>query len=377
VSPNGRYLPYTNWNESGDLFLHDFVSGSNRRLTTVASKATPKGNEWGEEAAFSRDSRQLAFAWGIEHRYQLRIISLASSGIPQHRVLVDNPEVKWIWPEDWTPDGKRIIAGVQRADGTAQIVTVSAIDGSVTVLKSVEWRGFMRMALSPDGRHLAHDLRGAETNTRDVFVLDLDATREAAAINHRANDVLLGWSPDGSRLLFTSDRTGSTAIWSVGFTNGRISGAPQLLRSDVGAVNAMGLASSGALYTQTWGRPEGLDIKLATFDFASGTFTEAPSDVDQGDGLSSTGPRWSRDGKFLAFTVYRGVLPLTSDPSLRIRSMETGAIIRELRPKLSNYAFVWTPQDDGFFAVAFQLVVDIDAVHLGGGRGAVLSVAGQ
>ena len=350
VAPDGRYLPYTNWDESGDLFLHDFTTGTNRRLTTLASKASPKGNEWAEEAAFSRDSRQLAFAWGVDNRYQLRVVSVDPTGIPRHRVLVDSPDIKWIWPEDWTPDGKRIIAGVQRVDGTAQVVAVSTTDGSVTVFRSLDWRGFMRMALSPDGRHLAYDLRGAETNRHDVFLLDLEATREVVAVQHVANDQLLGWSPDGDRLLFSSDRTGSTAIWSVGFTKGRISGTPQLLRSDVGALKAVGLASSGTLYTQTWGRPEGADIKLATVDFESGAFTAAPSDLDQAEGFSSTSPRWSQDGRFLAFAAHRGVLPATEDRVLRIRSMETGAT-RELRPKLQNYTFVWTPQDDGFFAV--------------------------
>jgi Tol biopolymer transport system component len=350
VSPDGRYLPYTNWDESGDLFLHDFATATQRRLTVVASKATPKGDEWGEETAFSRDSRQLAFAWGIGNRYQLRVASLDTSGIPQHRVLVNNPEIKWIWPEDWTPDGKRIIAGVQRVDGTAQIAAVSTADGSVAVLKSLEWRGFMRMSLSPDGRHLAYDVRGPETNKHDVFVLDLIANRELIAVQHAANDQLLGWSPDGGRLLFASDRTGSSAIWSIGFRKDRISGAPELLRSNVGLVKAMGVTSSGTLFTQTWGRPEGVDLKLATIDFDSGTLTTAPSDIEQGDGRSTTTPRWSRDGKLLAFAAYSGLLPVTTDPALRIRSMETG-VTRELRPKLQNYNFIWTPQDDGFFAV--------------------------
>ena len=31
------------------------------------------------------------------------------------------PRIQWIWPEDWTPDGTKIVAGVKRIDGTAQI----------------------------------------------------------------------------------------------------------------------------------------------------------------------------------------------------------------------------------------------------------------
>jgi Tol biopolymer transport system component len=264
-------------------------------------------------------------------------------------VLVDNPEIKWIWPEDWTPDGKKIIAGVQRIDGTAQIALVSTADGAMSVLKSLEWRGFMRMALSPSGDYLAYDLRGADTNTRDVFVLKIDGTREIAAVTHRSNDVLVGWSPDGTRLLFTSERTGSTGLWSIGFSEGRIDGVPVLVRADTGRMPTISLTSSGALYmTTTWGS-EGSEIKLARFDFEKGAFASALDDLDQGDGATAIDPRWSRDGKFLAYTVRRGSRQ-GSDFALRIRSMETGAIIKELRPSLSNFGFIWTPQDDGFFA---------------------------
>jgi hypothetical protein len=270
VSHDGRYLAYTNWNERGDLFLHDFVNDSNRRLTTQASKATPAGDEWGEETAFSRDSRQLAFSWGKGERYQLRVVAVDAPGMPAHRVLIDNPEIKWLWPEDWTPDGQKIAVGFQRSDGTAQIGLVSATDGAVEILKAFEWRGDMKMVLSPDGRYLAYDIREEQSHGRDVFVLKVDGTVELPAAVHPGNDAVIGWSPDGTRLLVSSERAGAPGIWSIAFANGRIDGPPQLLRPDIGRARPAGLTASGALFMTTPAVSIGSDIKLASFDFRRG-----------------------------------------------------------------------------------------------------------
>ena len=81
----------------------------------------------------------------------LRLVNVDAPGVPQHRVLVDDPEIQWIWPEDWTPDGKKIVVGVQRMDGSVQIALVATSDGAMSVLKSLERRDFLRMALSPSG----------------------------------------------------------------------------------------------------------------------------------------------------------------------------------------------------------------------------------
>ena len=267
-------------------------------------------------------------------------------------VLFDNSDVKWIWPEDWTPDGKNIAVGVQRSDGTAQIGLLGAHDGTLTVLKSLEWRGYIRMALSPDGRYLAFDLRGAETNARDVFVLAIDGSREIPVATYPSNEELIGWSPDGSRVVFSSDRTGATGLWCTRFTNGRIAGSAELIRPNAGLFQPMGLTSAGALYTQTWGGWNGTTIKTATFDFSRGQFESAPQDVEPSLANATSVPRWSNDGKFIAYTsrpngttIGRG----TSDITLTVRSLETGEV-RELRPRLSNFSFVWAQQDDGFFA---------------------------
>src|SRR6185437_5386638 len=105
-----------------------------------------------------------------------------------------------------------------RTDRTAQIGLISVRDGSLRVLKSVDWRGAKRLLFSPDGKYLGYDLPESDgSQQRDIFVMAIDGSREIPAVIHRGQDTMMGWSPDGKRLLFASDRTGSMDLWSLPF----------------------------------------------------------------------------------------------------------------------------------------------------------------
>ena len=117
-------------------------------------------------------------------------------------------------PQDWSPDGKWIAVHVVRKDGPGEISLLSVQDGSLRVLKSVDFKP-LRMFFSPDGQYLAYDLPTSDTGQYDIFILATDASSEIAAVAHPSNDVLAGWSPDGTRLLFSSDRSGSTDLWAL------------------------------------------------------------------------------------------------------------------------------------------------------------------
>src|SRR5690348_16859708 len=101
VSPDGRVLSFVDWS-TGDLALHDLATGEDRRLT---HKGTWADNvEFAEESTISRDGKQVAYAWfNKDYLYELRVSDL-NGGAPQ--VLLSNPDVMWVAPYDWSPDGK-------------------------------------------------------------------------------------------------------------------------------------------------------------------------------------------------------------------------------------------------------------------------------
>ena len=60
ISPDGRFVSYTDWWYTGNLMLHDLASGTDRPLTP--------NKDWRGEgnalsSAFSSDGKQLAYGW--------------------------------------------------------------------------------------------------------------------------------------------------------------------------------------------------------------------------------------------------------------------------------------------------------------------------
>jgi Tol biopolymer transport system component len=332
VSPDGHSVVYTDWDEKGNLFLHDLVTGATRRVTDTADDISGGSGEYGEENAFSRDGRQLAYTWSLGKKggIELRVVDLQAAGIPRPRPLVANPDLKWIEPCSWSPDGKAIAVAIQRKDRSGQIGIASVQDGSIRVLKSVEWEGLACPLFSPDGRYLAYDIAVPESaGLHEIFAIAADGSSESRALARPGHDSILGWSPDGKRLVFSSDRGGSMGIWDLAFAGGKFQGEPDMLPSNFGAArrSVLGMTSSGSLYSALWdpGAVQS-EIRCAEFDFGSGKFIKNPVSVAQPAVLGNGLPSWSPDGRYLAFASMRD-----SYVAIGIYSAETGQV-REIVP---------------------------------------------
>jgi Tol biopolymer transport system component len=310
ASADGRYIPYVAWAAGGDLFLHDLLTGTDRRLTNTATdKPGVKRAEeqYAEEYSISRDGKRLAYSWfrGDIDRYELRILALDGTSVPPFRTLLNNEEIDWMSPHDWTPDSKWIAVQLHRKDKSTQIGLISTEEGKLRVLKSVDWRGASGMFFSPDGKYLTYDLPAGESEQqRDIYLMAADGSREVPVVVHPSQDALLGWSPDGNQLLFASDRSGSMGLWSQRVAGGLAHGSPELLKSDIGEIQTMGIGSSGTLHYASWPRLGG-DIQTATFDFNTGAFSSPPMEAVSTHVGSNILPDWSPDGGYLAYASRR------------------------------------------------------------------------
>jgi serine/threonine protein kinase len=70
-------------------------------------------------------------------------------------------------------------------------------------------------ALSPDNRRLAIGIRDPQTKTRDIWIFDLLRGTKTRMTFDPADDFDSIWSPDGTRIAFTSDRMGQRDIYQM------------------------------------------------------------------------------------------------------------------------------------------------------------------
>jgi Tol biopolymer transport system component len=351
ISPNGKYLSYVDWS-TGDLAVLEIETGKKRRLTNKGPWT--KSSDFALFSTWSPDSVQVAYEWITQNitdlrnvgRFtgggfiDLRIIGLDGS---KHRVLFQDENIVYLHPIDWSSDGKYILTGFSRKDQTNHIGLISIADGSLRVIKSFGKLGPSKINFSPDGHYVVYSLppqEGAAQN--DIYLLSVDGSYETPLIKHPADDLLVGWAPDGKNILFISDRSGSLDLWAVRVAEGKLMGEPELIKKDTGRLWPMGFTNESSLFY--WVDTSMEDVYIATLDLEKGKSTAPPTRASQRFMGSNNYPDWSPDGKYLAFVSVRLPGPdRIGSRVLCILSLETGKQ-RELSLQLKSLGRLrWSP----------------------------------
>ena len=333
---DGRLLTFVDW-KTGDLAVHDLVTGEERHLTNKGPWTSSP--EFALFSMPSRDGRQVAYVWfNTNAEAELRIVGI--DGGPA-RMILTSPEIDYAQPCDWSPDGKTVLTILAKKDHTNQIALVSTANGAIRVLKTLDWRGPGKMTFSPDGKYVAYDTPPNDsTQKRDVFVLASDGSSENTLVKHSADDQVMGWSPDGRYVLISSDRTGGMSLWLIPVANGKATGEPVLARRDAElSIASMGITNDGG-FMYVAGRSFA-DIYVATLDPVTGKSRGQPTRLVDNFVGSNQFAAWSPDGSEVVYVRQLG--SLNKSRVLVIRSVATG--VEHLVPAKLSYIGVpeWSP----------------------------------
>jgi dipeptidyl aminopeptidase/acylaminoacyl peptidase len=94
---------------------------------------------------------------------------------------------------------------------------VSGTFGPVKTIKFSSDKGtWMHLDVHPDGNLIVFDMLG------DLYTVPMDGGKATRITKGAAYDFQARFSPDGKKLLFTSDRGGGLNVWAAGFTDGEL-----------------------------------------------------------------------------------------------------------------------------------------------------------
>ena len=348
VSPDGSYFAFTDW-DTGDLTTYELATGKKRHVTNKGS--WNESDEQAEGCVISPEGKQIAYLWyNRDGLYDFRIIGKDGS---DPRILYHSDEMDFIVPSDWSSDGKHILAAVYRKDKSVQIALISIPDGTVRVLKTMEWyHPGGKMIFSPDGRFIVYDMSEKDNaNKGDILIMAADGSREIPLVKHPADDNLLGWTPDGKKVLFSSDRTGTMSAWAIQIAEGEPQGVPEVIKMDIGRMEPIGFTRDGSFYYSLG--TSMIDVLSFTYDPVTGKVIDQPAPIIQRIVGSTVDPVWSPDGRFLAYILRPNVTYGFSPSTLVIHSLENGEE-REISPALSAFSNLrWSP--DGHFILAWGI----------------------
>ena len=143
---------------------------------------------------------------------------VAVDGVARRTILIVNADgsggttaLDGLWTSvDWSPDGERLLVEGflgEGHEGQFDLYTIRP-DGSdlaqLTEDAAGEWASW-----SPDGTRIAFT-SGDDDYHLDVFVMDADGSNRLRVTDWEGFDQSPAWSPDGAWIAFTSDRDATT-----------------------------------------------------------------------------------------------------------------------------------------------------------------------
>ncbi len=196
-SPDGARIAFTSGRDGNwELYIMDSDGAHQRRLTrTPEDEGVP---------AWSPDGEKIAYVTDPINDPQIHLMNADGTG---REWLVDGN-----WPT-WSPDGERIAITVYPG-GAEQLAVIDADGTDEHRLTGglLATRPNSEAAWAPDGKRIAFV---SSTKDEDIYVMNSDGSERT-----RLTDEVPGndhwpptWSPDSTRIAFTSDGPGRGDIY--------------------------------------------------------------------------------------------------------------------------------------------------------------------
>lgn len=196
ISPSGQRVVVT---ARGEVFTVPVEHGSTRNLTrTDGVREYP--------AMWSPAGTDIA--WIVESLQGQTLVIADQSGMGERQEFKLGPDFYQL--QAWDADNGRIIF----SDNRLRLHFIDLSDGSIAEIARNTRQGGFNVALSPDGRFLAHTLRQPNF-FRDLVIYDFDTNTSRVVTDAMADVASPAFSPDGAFLYFAASTNSGPVQFSL------------------------------------------------------------------------------------------------------------------------------------------------------------------
>ena len=178
LSPEGERIAFVSGRAGGeDVFI--------MRLDGTEARQVTKDMSGVRDPAWSPDGARIAFVSERGRNDEIFVINVDGSGLTR---LTTTPGAE-TYPT-WSPDGRRLAFAYQASREPSRALSTARGDFYIT-----------------------RDLFTLAASQADIWVMNVDGSGRTQLTRQRGNDTHPSWSPDGSRIAFSSDRDGNDEIY--------------------------------------------------------------------------------------------------------------------------------------------------------------------